>query len=77
MDYSDAYKKVEQYLTEKTGRSSIDTITENDNKWFFGSGKDLIGNIIVSVNKKTGEIALVDFLSDEGYDEISKSKAIK
>ena len=77
MNYSEAYEKATKYLAEKTGNSRIDTVSENQFKWLFGTGKEMIGNLIISVNKKTGEISVVDFLSDEGFNEISNSTKIE
>ena len=56
------------------------TATEDDNYWYFSGGdpeKTIIGNTIISVDKATGIIDIVDYLSDEGYEAIRKSTPIE
>lgn len=78
-DYIAACSKAYEYFHKVLNIEGLSTATENEDSWFFSGGKnshEAIGNIIISVNKKTEMITVVDALSDEGYETIKKSVVI-
>lgn len=79
MSYIEACRAALEYFGEHLGLTGLTTATEDDQKWFFSAGKDpsnMIGNTIISVSKETGEIEIVDLLSDEGFEMIKNSTTI-
>ncbi len=80
MSYIEACRVALAYFREHLGATGLTTATEDEQKWFFSAGKDqfnMIGNTIISVSKKTGEIEMVDLLSDDGFEMIKNSTEIK
>lgn len=80
MNYNDACHKAYDYFKDNLGVIGLSTATENDEKWFFSAGKDSdkrIGNVIISLSKETGNIEMVDLLSDEGYETLKVSHKVE
>lgn len=80
MSYIEACRVALEYFREHLGAIGLTTATEDEQKWFFSAGKDqsnMIGNIVISVSKTSGEIEIVDFLSDDGFEMLKNSTKIK
>lgn len=80
MCYLEACQKAYDYFKGQLGILGLATVTENDEKWFFSAGKDaanLVGSVIVSISKITGNLEFVDVLSDDGFDTLKKSVAVE
>lgn len=79
IDYIIACSKAHEYFHQKLNIEGLSTATENEDSWFFSGGKnsrEAVGNTIISVNKTTGKISVVDMLSDEGYEALKKSVVV-
>lgn len=80
MSYKEACRVALEYFREYLGAPGLTTATEDERKWFFSAGKDqsnMIGNTIISISKKTGEIEMVDLLSDDGFEMLKNSTEIE
>lgn len=69
----DAYKNAKAYFATNLGKDNIAKATMNESAWFFISGepnKELVGNVVISIDKRNGKIAVIDILSDEGFELI-------
>lgn len=70
MHVKEAFAIAKEYFTSNLGNGSVAKATMSENAWFFISGEinqESIGNVVISVDKQTGEITLVDLLSDDGF----------
>ena len=66
----DAYALAKGYFRNNLGKDSISKAAMSEEAWFFISGesnRDAIGNVVISISRQAGEIALIDLLSDEGF----------
>ena len=66
----DAYALAKSYFRDNLGKDSVSKASMNEEFWFFIAGesnRDAIGNVVISISKQDGEIALIDILSDEGF----------
>ena len=75
----DAYALAKSYFCDNLGKDSISRAAMNEEFWFFISGepnRDAIGNVVISISKQDGKIALIDLLSDEGFDLIKATTPI-
>jgi len=80
MSYIEACKAAVEYFDKHLGTKGLTTATEDEQQWFFSSGKDpsnMVGNVVISVSKISGKIEMVDLLSDEGYEMLKKSTKIQ
>lgn len=80
MNYREACQKAYDYFKGQLGILGLATVTENDEKWFFSAGKNatnIVGNVIISLSKDTGNLELVDMLSDEGFEALKKSTVLE
>ena len=66
----DAYALAKGYFRNNLGKDSISKAAMSEEAGFFISGesnRDAIGNVVISISRQDGEIALIDLLSDEGF----------
>ena len=79
IEYVKACEIAVQYFENNLGISGLATATENDDFWFFSGGDpylNMIGNEVISVSKKDGDVGYVDMLSDTGFETIRNSIAV-
>lgn len=79
VDYIAACSKAHEYFHKRLNIEGISTATENADSWFFSGGlnsRETIGNTVISVDKASGMLTIVDMLSDEGYEALKKSVVV-
>lgn len=77
---ADACKIAKEYFAANLGKDSIAKATTNEQAWFFISGepnRESVGNVVISVDKLRGDVALIDILSDEGFELIKTTTPIE
>lgn len=80
MKFEDACVLALEYFENNVKLYGLAAASEDNNYWYFSGGKDgknLIGNIVISISKNDGKIEIVDILLDEVYERLSKSKVIE
>ena len=68
IDMDKACRLAREYFHQMLGLEYTDRILENEEFWFFCSGNGTavrVGNVIISVNKKNGEITEMPMPSHE------------
>ena len=76
IDFAHACEKAIDFFEKNKGLHGLANATESDEEWFFTAGVDpgkAIGNLVVSVNKASGAVAVVDLLSKVGFDRVRNS----
>lgn len=80
MNLMEACKIAKKYFATNLGKGSIAKVTMNEEAWFFISGepnRELVGSVVISVDKQNGDIVLIDLLSDEGFELIKATTPIE
>lgn len=66
----EAYALAKSYFRNNLGKDNISKAAMSEESWFFISGeanRDTIGNVVISISRQDGEVALIDLLSEEGF----------
>lgn len=77
LDMDKACRLAEVYFQQILGLGYTDRILENEEFWFFCSGNGTavrVGNVIISVNKKNGEITEMPMPSHETVEILKNAR---